>query len=159
MFETLPAIAFIVSLASLALSFVSYRQSKKTESLALRREAINHVRTAFHDVVLDGHITTKTADSIREAVQLAELVFSSNVKSPLTQAHAAASRLQNTPSERQTNRYHNEKATLGKHLDTVLERMNKEPDIVGWPAWLSDLTHIPRKPGTHLPTLGRNSHG
>ncbi len=159
MSDTLPVIALVASLASLALSFVSYRQSKKTESLALRREAINHVRTAFLDVVLDGHITTKTADSIREAVELAELVFSSNVKTPLTQAHAAASRLQNTPSERQTSRYHSEKAILGKDLDTVLERMNKEPEIVGWLAWLSDLTHIPRKPNTHLPTLSGNSHG
>jgi hypothetical protein len=158
MSDTLPVIALVVSLASLALSFVSYRQSKNTESLALRREAINHVRTAFLDVVLDGHITTKTADSMREAVQLAELVFSDNVKNPLTQAHAATSRLQNTPIERQTNRYLNEKATLGNDLDTALERMNREATIVGWLAWLSDLSHTPKKPTTHSPTL-RNSHG
>ena len=158
MSDTLTVFALVVSLASLALSFVSYRQSKKTESLALRREAINHVRTVFLDVVLDGHITTKTADSMREAVQLAELVFSNNVQNPLHQAHAATSRLQNTPIERQTNRYLNEKARLGKDLDTALERMNREANIVGWLEWLSDLTHTPRKSNTHPPTL-RNSHG
>jgi hypothetical protein len=135
MSETLPVFALVLSLASLALAFMSYRQSKKTESLALRREAINHVRTAFLDVVLDGHITTKTVDSMREAVELAERVFSSNVKDPLTHAHAATSRLQNTPVERQTNRYLNEKATLGNDLDTALERMNREVNIVGWLAW------------------------
>ena len=151
MSDTLPVIALVVSLASLALSFVSYRQSKNTESLALRREAINHVRTAFLDVVLDDDAGELKDFEVRPvflprepepiasddgADQHAELVFSDNVKNPLTQAHAATSRLQNTPIERQTNRYRNEKATLGNDLDTALERMNKEANIVGWLAWL-----------------------
>jgi hypothetical protein len=135
MSNTLAVIALVASLASLAVAFASYRQSKKTESLALRREAIHHVQAAFHDVV-DGHITTKTVESIREATQLAKLLFSNNVEDPLKQAQSAASRLQHIPIERQTDEYYKGKTKLGEDLDTALERMNKEAHITGWRVWL-----------------------
>jgi hypothetical protein len=134
MTDTLLVIALVGSLASLAVAFASYRQSKKT-SLALRREAIHHVQAAFQDVV-DGNITTKTVDSIRESAELAELLFSKTVKEPLKRAQSAASRLQHTPSERQTDEYYKGKTKLGEDLDSGLDLMAKEAKIAGWPAWL-----------------------
>jgi hypothetical protein len=60
---------------------------------------------------------------IREAFQLSSLVFSSNVKRGLDQAHRYAFHLQQTPFDQQTVQYSNDKDFLEKLLGRVLQVM------------------------------------
>jgi hypothetical protein len=45
--------SLLVSLASFGLAAMAKRQAQKTATLGLRTEAINHVRAALHDLIVD----------------------------------------------------------------------------------------------------------
>lgn len=105
----------VVSIIALAVSGLAYyqarkaaRQARKAASFGTRLEAINHVRTALYDVTKDGNITTNTVASIREALQISQLVFGSTIIAELDQAHRTASRLQHKPFERLTDQDFND---------------------------------------------------
>jgi hypothetical protein len=77
-------------------------------------------------VDLDGNITAKTVASIRDALQLSSLVFSSAVCKRLERAHGIAFRLQGKPFELQTDQYDQDKDALTSELATIIEAMTKE---------------------------------
>jgi hypothetical protein len=96
----------VVSVLTLILSVLVYRQAnKKAEDtknasrLGLRLQAINHIRNALWDTEIDGNITTRTTDSIRDALQLSALVFDDEITQTLKAAHEISFRLQNTSSD------------------------------------------------------------
>jgi hypothetical protein len=121
--NVLSIIAIVLSCGALAASALAYRQATKASLLDTQVKAVNHVLTAKSDVILDGEITAKTVASIREAFYLSSLVFGSDVKRGLDQAHRFAFRLQQTPFDQQTVQDSNDKAFLEKLLDRILQVM------------------------------------
>ena len=121
--NVLSIIAIVLSCGALAASALAYRQATKASLLDTQVKAVNRVLTAKSDVTLDGEITPKTVASIQEAFQLSSLVFGSNVKRGLDQAHRFAFHLQQTPFDQQTVQYSNDKAFLEKLLDRILQVM------------------------------------
>jgi hypothetical protein len=121
--NVLSIIAIVLSCGALAASALAYRQATKASLLDTQVKAVNHVLTAKSDVILDGEITAKTVASIREAFYRSSLVFGSDVKRGLDQAHRFAFRLQQTPFDQQTVQDSNDKAFLEKLLDRILQVM------------------------------------
>jgi hypothetical protein len=152
--------SLLVSLASFGLAAMAKRQAQKTATLGLRTEAINHVREALHDLIVDkvvraeapiididgllaagampdGTVKAKTADSIRKALNLSHLVFSSRVRKELDRAYAAAYRLREI--RQITDQDVRDIVALREDLQTLLAHMNQEATLIGWSApwrWL-----------------------
>jgi hypothetical protein len=118
--------AIVVACGALAVSFLAYRQARKTAALSSRREAIVHVRNAIFDVARDGNITTKTVASIRDALQISSLVSQPKIIDELDQAFMIASRLEHKPFERLTDQDFNDRALLEDLLNDVLQAMTEE---------------------------------
>jgi hypothetical protein len=119
-------VALVISCGALAVSVLAYRQARNMTLLSTRREAINHVRVAIWDVKINGNITAETVASIRDALHLSTLVFSSAVRSVLEQTHGIAFRLQHKPFERQTDKDDTDTDLMADQLDSVLKVMIKE---------------------------------
>ena len=118
-----------VSLLSLLVSFQAKRQAKSAALLGHRREGIGHVRNAIYDVTVDGNITTKTVDSIRDALQLSSLVFSRRVSNMLDGAHQIAFRLEGKPFDQKPDKDEKDNEALAEQLEAVLTAMNKEAEL------------------------------
>lgn len=125
----LTVIAIVISCVALAVSILGFRQAKKTALLSTRLEAINHVRTAIHDVTLHGNITTETVASIREAFQLSSLVFGSTISGVLHQAYGSAYRLHGKSFDERTAQDIDDKDLLTNNLDSVLQVMIGETTL------------------------------
>ena len=126
------ALALAVSSAALAISILAYRQTRKTALLSSRREAIEHVRSAYSDVVIHGNIDGKTTSSIREALQISSLVFSNKISKPLDDLHGIAFRLQHKPLERHTDKDWEDKELLASELEKILAAMKSEAALNKW---------------------------
>jgi hypothetical protein len=124
--------AATISVLALIVSGLAFRQARATALLTSRREAINHVREAFGDVVLHGNVTSKTTSAVREAFQLSSLVFSKTVIAGLDRLHGIAFRLEHKPTERWTDPDWNDKETLGSELQDLLKRMQSEAAVKWW---------------------------
>jgi hypothetical protein len=66
--------SLVVSIASFVLAISAKRQAKKAATLGFRVEAINHLRAALSDMD-HGGITSRTVDTIHDAIRSTELVF------------------------------------------------------------------------------------
>ena len=128
--------ALYVSIGSLMVSIVSacfarsaQRQAKKAATLTQRREAINHIRNALEDTVarnvethdrlrtpaseryLNSRSIFETVTSIRRAKNLAEVVFSKDIRNNLD---SALQHIENFAE-------FTEKGVLDRHPDLTLE--------------------------------------
>jgi hypothetical protein len=90
--------SLVVSIASFVLAISAKRQAKKAATLGFRVEAINHLRAVLSDMDRGG-ITSRTVDTIHDAMRSTELVFSRDVRERLYRASATIFRL-NTPAAR-----------------------------------------------------------
>jgi uncharacterized protein YjiS (DUF1127 family) len=121
--------SLLVSIASALIAWRAKDQARKAATLGQRVEAINHVRWALHDLIQDGVVKTKTENSIRSALHLSALVFSSGIRSKLEQARATAYRLQEVKTSQLTNRDLEDIGTLKKDLQTLIDQMNGEATL------------------------------
>jgi hypothetical protein len=129
-----PGVAFIalvlssgslaVSIASFVLAISAKRQAKKAATLGFRVEAINHLRAVLSDID-GGGITSRTVDTIHDALRSTELVFSGEVRERLHRASATIFRL-NTPVARRTTHYPKDVIGLKDELQTLLTQMRQE---------------------------------
>jgi hypothetical protein len=119
------AAGLLISFGSLIVAVQGKRQAKQTGTLKDRTEAINHVREAFSDITRHGLITSKTVESLREARQISLRVFGRRIKRKLDEAHKTAYRL-NMPSQDLKDQDIQDTQTLGKELQALLARMNRE---------------------------------
>lgn len=103
--------------------------AKKFSALGLRLQAIGHIRNAMYDTHKDGNITTKTTDSIQQAAHLSRAVFGDSITQTVERALAISNRIQHTPSERQNERYDQDKDTLERCLEDVLDLMNEKASV------------------------------
>jgi hypothetical protein len=71
--------SLVVSIASFVPAISAKRQAKKAATLGFRVEAINHLRTVLFDIDRGG-ITSRTVDTIHDAMRSTELVFSRDVR-------------------------------------------------------------------------------
>jgi K+-sensing histidine kinase KdpD len=123
--------ALLVAIASAVIAWRAKEQAKKAATLGQRTEAINHIRNAMNETHKDGNITNKTTDSIQRAAHLSRLVFNDSITRTVERAHSISDRLQHTPSERQNERYEQDKDALKRCLDNALDLMNKEASFSG----------------------------
>ena len=105
-----------VSIAGFVLAISAKRQAKKAATLGFRVEAINHLRAVLSDIN-DGGITSRTVDTIHDALRSTELVFSRDVREKLHRASATIFRL-NTPTARRATHYPKEIIGLKDELQT-----------------------------------------
>jgi hypothetical protein len=129
--------SLLVSFASFVLAAKAKQQAQKAASLAPRTDAINNVREALHDLNQYGTVKAETADSVRKAIHLSDLVFSSKVRKELDQAYATAYRLQEI--RRLSDQDARDIVALRLDLQTLLAHMNQEATLIGWSApwrWL-----------------------
>src|SRR5262249_12492774 len=108
--------SLVVSIASFVLAISAKRQAKKAATLGFRVEAINHLRAVLSDIN-DGGITSRTVDTIHDALRSTELVFSRDVREKLHRASATIFRL-NTPTARRATHYPKEIIGLKDELQT-----------------------------------------
>jgi hypothetical protein len=127
--NALSLIALVISCVALTFSVLAHRKATKVAVLSTRHDAIKHVRNAISDVTLHANIRAETIASIRDAIQLSSLVFSSVVKSALEQALSIAFRLQHKSLEQQTDKDFDDHDLLAKELDSVLKTMIKEAQL------------------------------
>jgi hypothetical protein len=92
--------------------------------------AINHLREALFDIANDGTVTSKTANSIHEAMHLSALVFSHEVRNGLNRAYVTVARLWQPPASR-TDQDTQDTIALARDLQTLIARMNEEAALVG----------------------------
>jgi len=118
-----------VSIVSAIIAWKAKEHTSKASILAQRLEAITHIRNAIHDTALDGNITTKTTDSIREAKHLSDVVLGSGIAQTVERARTISFQLQHTPSERHDDRYYQQKDELDRLLTDVLRLMTKEASL------------------------------
>ena len=104
------------NVASFVLAISAKRQAKKAATLGFRVEAINHLRAVLSDIN-DGGITSRTVDTIHDALRSTELVFSRDVREKLHRASATIFRL-NTPTARRATHYPKEIIGLKDELQT-----------------------------------------
>jgi len=90
------AVLLVVCIASFVLAISAKRQAKKAATLGFRVGAINHLRAVPSDID-HGGITSRTVDTIHDAVRCTELVFSRDVRERLHRASATIFRL-NAPA-------------------------------------------------------------
>ena len=128
--------SLVVAALSLVVSVLAYWQAnkkaeeaKRASALALRLQAIGHIRNAMYDTHKDGNITTKTTDSIQQSAHLSRVVFPDSITRTVERALAISNRIQHTPSERQNERYDKEKDTLERCLEDVLDLMNEKASV------------------------------
>jgi hypothetical protein len=88
--------SLVASITSFVLAINAKRQAKKAATLGFRVEAINHLRAVLSDIDR-GCITSRTVDTIHDAMRSTELVFSRDVRERLHRASTAIFRL-NTPA-------------------------------------------------------------
>ena len=117
--------SLIVAAASFVIAVLAKRQARKGATLEHRVKAIIHVRQAHFDVTNNGYVAVDTIKSIQEARNLAALVFGHKVRNELDQAHETASRLIIAPN-RLEHQHSPENTELGKNLQRLIARMNKE---------------------------------
>jgi hypothetical protein len=122
--------SLLVSLASFVLASKAKQQAQKAATLKHRTEAIDHLRKALFDTNNNGFVTRKTVDSIQKAMHLSALVFSRKVRNELDRAYATVFRL-NMPPDQRTDQDVQDTATLGKDLQTLIDRMNQEGTLFG----------------------------
>jgi hypothetical protein len=118
-------VSLLVSFGSLIVAVQSKRQAKQTGALKDRTEAIDHLRNALFDITNNGLITSKTVDSLREARQISLRVFGRRIKKEFDKAHETAHRL-NMPSQDRKDQDIQDTHELGKKLQALLDRMNRE---------------------------------
>jgi hypothetical protein len=128
--------SLVVAALSLVVSVLAYWQAnkkaeeaKRASALALRLQAIGHIRNAMYDTHKDGNITTKTTDSIQQSAHLSRVVFPDSITRTVERALAISNRIQHTPSERQNERYDQDEDALKNCLEEALDLMNKETSI------------------------------
>jgi hypothetical protein len=97
--------------------------SLETQSASQFGRAINHLRAVLSDIN-DGGITSRTVDTIHDALRSTELVFSRDVRERLHRASATIFRL-NTPTARRTTHYPKEIIGLKDELQTLLTQMTQ----------------------------------
>jgi hypothetical protein len=122
--------SFLVSIISLLVA----RSAKQAATLAIRVQAINHVREAFSDVSLHGVVTGKTVTSLREARHLSALVFSRKITNDLDRHFATADRLNVRPEYRAAQKIE-DRLALGKDLQALINRMEQEAALVSRQSW------------------------
>ena len=115
--------SLVVSIVSFVLAISAKRQAKKAATLGFRVEAINHLRAVLSDIDRGG-ITSRTVDTIHDAMRSTEIVFSRDVRESLHRASAAIFRL-NTPTARRTTHYPKEIIGLKDELQTLLTQMTQ----------------------------------
>jgi hypothetical protein len=134
--STVAIISLIVSIVTAAisvpLSIISYRQARKTGLLEKRHQAIDHVRTAIADVKIHAHIGSETTTSLREAYQIAMLVFSKKVSDTLGELNGISFQLENKPLELKSNKDLDAEQLLGVALEKVLADMQSEAALSKW---------------------------
>jgi len=113
-----------VSIASFVLAISAKRQAKKAATLGFRVQAINHLRAVLSDIDRGG-ITSRTVDTIHDALRSTELVFSRDVRERLHRASATIFRL-NTPAARGMTHYKQDIIGLRDELQTLLTQMRRE---------------------------------
>lgn len=118
-----------VSAVALGVSILAYRRSGQTAQLCTRREAIDHVRVAYGDVILHDHIDSMTVESLREACQLAQLVFNKEVSAKLVRLHGLAFGLESRPFSKRSDREQNDRDSLADGLTTLLGTMKSEAAV------------------------------
>jgi hypothetical protein len=116
--------SLVVSIASFVLAISAKRQAKKAATLGFRVEAINHLRAALSDMD-HGGITSRTVDTIHDAIRSTELVFRRDVRERLHRASATIFRL-NSPAARGTTHYKQDIIGLRNELQTLLTQMRQE---------------------------------
>jgi K+-sensing histidine kinase KdpD len=138
MTDWLAVVALLVSVGSLVVSIASAviaarakKQAMKAATLEQRTEAINHIRHAMYDTHKDGNITNKTISDIQRAAHLSRLVFNDSITQTVERARTISDLLQHTPSERQNERYEQDKDALKRCLEGALDLMNKEASFSG----------------------------
>jgi len=117
--------SLVVSIASFVLAISAKRQAKKAATLGFRVEAINHLRAVLSDIDR-GCITSRTVDTIHDAMRSTELVFTRDVRERLHRASAAIFRL-NMPAARGKAHYPQDIIRLRDELQTLLTQMRQEP--------------------------------
>src|SRR6516162_9173826 len=117
--------SLVVSIASFVLAISAKRQAKKAATLGFRVEAINHLRAVLSDIDR-GSITSRTVDTIHDAMRSTELVFTRDVRERLHRASAAIFRL-NMPAARGKAHYPQDIIRLRDELQTLLTQMRQEP--------------------------------
>ena len=145
MAETLAVIALLVSFASLAVSIIgsvvlanrikkqaqpARQPARQTTTLEPRARVINHLHEALFDIGNEGAVTSKTANSIHEAMHLSALVFSHEVRNGLNRAYVTVARLRQPPASR-TDQDTQDTIALARDLQTLIARMNEEAALVG----------------------------
>jgi hypothetical protein len=80
----------------------------------------------LYDVAIRGGVRLETATSLGNARQLASIVFSKTIRQTLDEAHKLALHLHNVPSEKQTEKYREDKDQLTDSLKEIHEAMVKE---------------------------------
>jgi hypothetical protein len=116
--------SLVVSIASFVLAISAKRQAKKAATLGFRVEAINHLRAVLSDMDRGG-ITSRTVDTIHDAMRSTELVFSRDVRERLHRASATIFCL-NSPAARGTTHYKQDIIGLRNELQTLLTQMRQE---------------------------------
>jgi hypothetical protein len=116
--------SLVVSIASFVLAISAKRQAKKAATLGFRVEAINHLRAVLSDMD-HGGITSRTVDTIHDAIRSTELVFRRYVRERLHRASATIFRL-NSPAARETTHYKQDIIGLRNELQTLLTQMRQE---------------------------------
>jgi hypothetical protein len=127
-------ISLLFSAGALLISTIGLWFSLRAEKSSLlnrRLEAMTRVREAISDVTLHGVVNAQTATALREAFQLARLVFNRSVAGTLEKLHEIAFRLQHRPAERYTDQDEDDKEFLMSELGKVLERMRSQAAIPG----------------------------
>jgi hypothetical protein len=129
-FQTISSVlALLISGLALTISMLSYRQAKRTSLLTMRRDVIEHVRNALEDVSLHGQITRETVDSLRDALQLAQLVFSAEVRGVLDEAHGISFRLQHKSFDQRTDADDEDQEKLETTLNRALKMMVRDTSL------------------------------
>jgi hypothetical protein len=116
--------SLVVSIASFVLAISAKRQARKAATLGFRVEAINHLRAVLSDIDRGG-ITSRTVDTIHDAMRSTELVFSCDVRERLHRASATIFRL-NSPAARGTTHHKQDIIGLRNELQTLLTQMRQE---------------------------------
>jgi hypothetical protein len=119
-----PTVGVLKELGGDARSGGAKRQAKKAATLGFRVEAINHLRTVLSDIDRAG-ITSRTVDTIHDAMRSTELVFSRDVRERLHRASATIFRL-NTLVARGKAQYPQDIVGLIDELQTLLTQMRQE---------------------------------
>ena len=90
----------------------------------------NLLHEALFDIGNEGAVTSKTANSIHEAMHLSALVFSPEVRNGLDRAYVTAARLRKPPAG-WTDQDTQDTIALAKDLQKLIARMRNEESELG----------------------------